>query len=213
MTERLTSKPYLIGISGGSASGKTYFVQQLKERIGSASVCFISQDEYYKPRHLQKKDENGVYNFDLPEAIDHESLLQDLQNILQGKTILKKEYTFNDPSRVAQTFQYTPSPVIVMEGIFILHYPSIRALLDLSIFIQASKNIKWQRRISRDLEERGYDAEHVQYTQHKHVDVAYKQYIKPCRRVADIIINNNEHGFEKGVELLHSLVLQKMHWP
>jgi uridine kinase len=210
MSERLSNKPYLIGISGGSASGKTFFLDQLLQKIGAANVCLISQDEYYKPKAHQVVDEKGVINFDLPEAIDHRALYTDLQRILNGESIQKKEYTFNNPNRIPKTFHYFPANVILVEGIFVFHYEQIRSLLDLTVFLQSSKNIKFQRRIQRDIVERGYDADHVHYTQEHHVDVAYREFIKPYRRMADLVINNNEKGFDTGMEVLVNHIQSKL---
>jgi len=210
MSERLSNKPYLIGISGGSASGKTFFLDQLLSKIGMDKVCLISQDEYYKPKSQQVTDDQGVINLDLPEAIDYRSLYADLQRILSGETILKKEYTFNNPDRIPKTFRYYPAPVILVEGIFVFHYEQIRSLLDLTVFLQSSKDIKFQRRIQRDIVERGYDSHHVHYTQKHHVDVAYKEFIKPYRRMADLVINNNEKGFDIGMEVLVHHIATKL---
>lgn len=196
------NKPYFVGISGGSASGKTFFLRQLVERLEGADLCLISLDEYYKPRTQQVVDANGITNFDLPEAIDHAALYADLLKLMNGEAVLKKEYTFNNPDIVPRIFEYRPSRIVVLEGIFLFHYEKIRDLLDLKIYLQSKREIKNQRRLQRDVVERGYDETHVRYTQTAHVDVAYREFIKPYRSHADLVINNNENGFDKGIKVL-----------
>ncbi|HVD96693.1 MAG TPA: hypothetical protein VNB90_00725 [Cytophagaceae bacterium] len=202
-------KPYIIGICGGSGSGKTLFISKLKEIFSAEQLCVISQDEYYKEKKYQQLDEQGVNNFDLPTAIDEETFRRDLQKLIAGETVQKLEYTFNNPALTPKLLTFRPAPVIVVEGIFIFYYEQIYKMLDFSVFIHTKKGLKLNRRIRRDAEERGYDLEHVLYTQKNHVQPAYQKYIKHFRHEADIVIPNNERGFEKGLEILSLLVKSK----
>jgi uridine kinase len=194
--------PFIIGISGGSGSGKTLLVSKLKEKFGAEQVCFISQDEYYKEKQYQQKDENGIENFDLPTAIDQAQLYKDIQSLRSGEQVQKKEYTFNNPALVPRMLTFVPAPVLVIEGIFVFHFEEICSLLDLSVFIHTKKELKLARRITRDAEERGYDLEHVLYSQKNHINPAYRKYIKPYRHEADVVVPNNEKGFDKALDLL-----------
>jgi uridine kinase len=206
----MNKKPYIIGICGGSGSGKTLFLSQLKEQFSSQQVCVISQDEYYKEKKFQHTDENGVANFDIPTAIDVDGFSGDLKKLINGETVYKLEYTFNNPAIVPKTLEFKPCPVIVVEGIFIFHYEEIYKMLDFSVFIHTKKDLKLSRRIKRDFDERGYDLKHVLYTQEKHVQPAYQKYIKPFRHEADIVIPNNERGFDKASELIGLLIKSKL---
>lgn len=201
-------KSYIIGLTGGSASGKTRFFRSLKDYFNTDQVCFISQDEYYKKKEFQPLDVNGICNFDLPESIDVEAFVKDLKALKEGKCIERKEYTFNNPTKTPQILTYSPAPVIVVEGIFVLYYPEVAEQLDLKIFLDAKEHIRLKRRILRDKEERGYDLHDVLYSYETHVAPTYEKYIEPCRELADIIIPNN-HSFDKALDILKVFIESK----
>lgn len=203
------NKPYLIGICGGSGSGKTLFISRLKQQFSEQELCVISQDEYYKPIQHQWVDENGYENFDLPTSIDHKTFEADLAKLISGEYVEKKEYTFNNPAITPRMLVFKPAPVIVVEGIFVFHYEEIYRMLDLSVFIHTKKELKLNRKVKRDTVDRGYPLKQVLYMQENHVNPSYKKYIKPFRHEADIVIPNNERGFEKGLELISVLIKSK----
>ena len=202
--------PYIIGICGGSSSGKTLFISKLKEQFSPEQLCVISQDEYYKEKKYQVIDEKGVPNFDLPTAIDIDSFQQDLQKLMNGETVHKLEYTFNNPAIVPKMLEFKPAPVIVVEGIFIFYFEELYKRLDFSVFIHTKKKLQLKRRIKRDAEERGYDLNHVLYTNKNHVQPSYQKFIKPFRHEVDVIVPNNEKGFEKSLDLIKLLILSKV---
>jgi len=194
-------KPFLIGITGGSGSGKTTFIRKIKSSFNEKEVCIISLDNYYKPLDEQQLDARGIENFDLPEAIDKKKLRKDIQRLLDGETVQVEEYTFNNPHAEARTISYHPSPVIVVEGLFVFHYTKIRQMLDLKIYIHAKENLKVIRRIRRDRKERNYPLDDVLYRYEHHVLPAFEKYVRPHIDDSDIIINNNEH-FDRGLEVM-----------
>ncbi|MEM9981265.1 MAG: uridine kinase [Bacteroidota bacterium] len=194
-------KPYIVGITGGSASGKTSFLKKLLASFQESEVCLVSQDNYYKPRHQQPIDENGIENFDTPASIDFQKYATDLNRLKQGETVLLPEYTYNNPRTVAKTLAFKPAPIIVVEGIFVFYYTEIAQQLDLKIFIDAKEHIKLKRRIIRDKEERGYDLEDVLYRYERHVAPTYEKYIEPFKHNADLIVPNNV-GFEKSLDII-----------
>ncbi|MFB0908490.1 MAG: uridine kinase, partial [Spirosomataceae bacterium] len=149
-------QPYIIGITGGSASGKTFFLNSLLQQFKEEEVCLISQDNYYRTKDRVPVDENGVQNYDLPEAIDFELFARHIQDLKEGKTVLHKEYTFNNLSVVPKILEFKPAPIIVVEGIFVFYSYFVSRLLDLKFFIDAKEHIKIKRRIIRDNTERGY---------------------------------------------------------
>jgi uridine kinase len=206
-------KPYIIGITGGSASGKTLFLKRLLSHFSENEICLISQDNYYKPIHLQIKDENGIENFDIPESIDVDRYAADIQSLRDGKDIHVKEYTFNKKDVVPKMLKFLSCPIIVVEGIFVFHFLEIAHLIDLRIFIDAKNKIKLDRRINRDNIERGYDLTDVLYRWENHVTPTYKKYIRPYKKYADIVIPNN-NNFDKGLEVIchflkSKIILQK----
>lgn len=203
------SDTYVIGIVGGSGSGKTTFLHQLQKELESKSVCFISSDDYYFPREQQKTDGSGFKNFDLPESIDAQSLYDDIQKLINGHTISRKKYNFNNKEAEASTLEYLPSRVIIVEGLFIYHYELLKDIFNLKIFIDAKENIKVIRRIKRDRIERNYDLEDVLYRYENHVLPSYEKYIKPYAQEADLIINNNS-DFKESYKLIHRYILSFM---
>ncbi|SHL95248.1 uridine kinase [Mucilaginibacter sp. OK098] len=191
------NKPYIIGIAGGSGSGKTFFLKCFLEHFSADEVCLVSQDDYYFPvAHNMTKEEIAYYNFDLPSTIDHDHFETDIDSLLNGKTILKKEYTFNNVDAVPKMLEIKPAPILIVEGLFILHFKKIAEKLDLKIFIEADDNIALQRRLKRDLIERGYSHEDVMYRWANHVTPAYKEFLLPYRDECDKIIVNNTNKAE-----------------
>ena len=193
--------PYTIGITGGSGSGKTHFLNILSSRFQASEVCLISQDHYYKPLEHQFTDAQGVQNFDLPEALEREKFHDDILRLKRGETVHKEEYTFNNPVAKPTVFEFKPAPILIIEGLFVQYFPEIAKELDLKIFIEAKDYVKLSRRIRRDNDERGYDLEDVLYRYQHHVMPVYETLIKPLKEQADIIIPNNRN-FTQAVDIL-----------
>lgn len=188
------NRPYVMGIAGGSGSGKTFFLKCFLEHFSPEEVCLVSQDDYYFPvAHNMTEEELSYYNFDLPSTIDHDHFEADIENLMAGKAITKKEYTFNNAAAIPRMLEIKPAPIIIVEGLFILHFKKISETLDLKIFIEADDNIALQRRLKRDLIERGYSHDDVMYRWVNHVTPAYKEYLLPYRDECDKIIINNSH--------------------
>ena len=197
------NKPYIIGISGGSGSGKTTFIKQLNEKVGIENVAVVSQDNYYLSKEKQKKDSKGWINFDLPTAIDREVFFKDMQKLMNNIPIHHQEYTFNNKKKFAGVIEITPKPILVMEGLFIFHFREIWDLLDLTVFLHADDQKKLLRRLKRDSDERGYPEKDVKYQWRNHVKPCYQKYLKPYKSEADLVINNNRN-FDTGLEVLAS---------
>ncbi len=194
-------KSTIIGISGGSGSGKTTFIKALRSYFNEEELCIISQDDYYRPREEQLIDENGIQNFDLPESIDLQAFLQDINALIEGKIVKRLEYTFNNKDAEAAYVTFKPAPVIVVEGLFIFHDKGISALLDFSIIINAKASDKIIRRILRDQKERNYPIEDVLYRYKHHVMPSFEKFIEPFMDSVDVVVNNN-HSYEKGAILI-----------
>lgn len=194
-------KSYVIGITGGSGSGKTTIIQRIRETFPASRVCILSQDDYYRPKTEQHKDEQGIENFDLPDSIDKEAFARDLQQLMSGHSVHRMEYTFNNEKKQPRELVFEPAPIIIVEGIFVFHYPEVRDLLNLKVFVHAKENLKVIRRIRRDQVERNYPLEDVLYRYEKHVLPTYEAYIAPYKELADLVINNNEH-FEEALKVL-----------
>lgn len=203
------TKPFTIGITGGSGSGKTFFLKNLESRFTDSELCLISQDHYYHPRDMQQHDERGIKNFDLPESIDHKQFQLDIQTLKRGEILKKKEYTFNNPNVTPKILEFKPAPVIIVEGLFVQYFPDLERELDLKIFIEAKDHVKLSRRIKRDNEERGYDLEDVLYRYENHVMPVYETLIKPLKHRADIVIPNNSN-FNRALDFLTLAIKAKI---
>lgn len=187
------NKPFIVGVAGCSGAGKTLFLQFLLEHFAQDEVCVISQDDYYKKRELQPVDKDGHVNFDLPDCIDHELLLEDLRSLQNGQIVIKQEYTFNVDAHKARVLTVYPAPIILLEGLFIFHYPEISGMLNVKIFIDAEEEVCLNRRLKRDIAQRGYSHEMIMYQWHNHVLPAYRSYLFPYKSNANEIIINNHH--------------------
>ncbi len=197
----MSQRPYIVGISGGSASGKTSFLKHLSEALPSGNLCIVSQDNYYRPKDQQLRDENGQINFDLPTSIDRAAFHADMQRLMRGESIRIKEYTFNNASREPREIEMQPAPLLIMEGLFIFHYTEIREALDLKVYIDARDEVKLERRLKRDRDERGYEHDVVLYQWNNHVMPSYMQFLRPYRDEADIIVTNNS-SYDRGLDVL-----------
>ncbi len=202
-------KPYLVGIAGGSASGKTFLLNSLLNHFDKDEICLISQDHYYKPIETQLVDENGQINFDLPEGIERERLYNDICELLSGKTIQKQEYTFNVHKDKPEILCIKPAPIIVIEGLFIFHYKELFDLFDYKVFVDADHDIKLNRRLMRDQLERGYTEDMILYQWYNHVMPAYDAYLLPYKPSCEFVIHNND-DISKEINVLSNYLRQKL---
>ncbi len=184
-------KPYLVGITGGSASGKTRFLNQLGEMFSREEVCVLSQDNYYKSAQEQIRDEQGHINYDLPEGLDLDDFRNDIFKLSQGEVVKRREYRFQHEEQRGEWMEFRPAPIVIIEGLFIFYRDDIFNQFDLKIFIDAQDEIKLNRRLSRDTAERNIPADFVLYQWENHVMPAYRQYLLPYKEQADMIIHNN----------------------
>ncbi|MGB3802069.1 MAG: P-loop NTPase fold protein [Lewinella sp.] len=203
------ARPFIIGITGGSGSGKTSFIQQLRRGLPDDQVCLLSMDDYYVRREDQEKDERGIHNFDRPASIHCKQFISDLKQLIGGKSVQRQEYVFNNELAQARLLTFYPAPVIIVEGLFVFHYKELRELLDLKIFLHAKDNLKVVRRIKRDRVERNYPLEDVLYRYEHHVLPAYEKYVQPHKDSADLIVNNNT-DFNMGLAVVRAFVEKKI---
>lgn len=205
----MANKTFTVGITGGSGSGKSFFLKELAAQFDPSELCLISQDHYYRPIDKQLLDDKGVENFDVPGSIDHEAFYQDILKIKNGETVTKQEYTFNKKSVTPDLLEFIPAPILIVEGLFILHFPEIEKELDLSIFIEAKDHLKLTRRIRRDNDERGYDLDDVLYRYQYHVMPVYESLISPLKEKVDLIVPNNIH-FNRALDAISIAMKAKL---
>lgn len=200
--------PFVIGITGGSGSGKTSLIRRIRQEFPDDQVCILSQDDYYRPRTEQELDAQGIRNFDLPHSIEQEAFVQDVEKLIRMEPVSRMEYTFNNEKANPRQLWFHPAPVLILEGIFVFYDAGLQPLVDLKVFVHARENLKIIRRIRRDQTERNYPLEDVLYRYQHHVSPAYEAYIRPFHEEADLVINNNE-SFEPGLAVLLSYIRQK----
>lgn len=202
---------FVIGLIGGSASGKSRFIRELANFLGE-HISILSIDDYYKKLADQQKDGNGHPNFDLPEAIELDKLAADLKQLKAGYPIELEEYTFNNPNRQkGPTKRIESRDIILVEGLFTLHFEEIDRELDMRLFIHADETIRYQRRLERDLNERGIPMEMIEYQWNEHVKPCYDHYLAPHMSRCDLVINNN-HSFDEALRTLQAYLQTKLVW-
>lgn len=199
-------KPVIIGIAGGSASGKSSIAQRLKKQFEqSQSVVIIRLDDYYKDQSHLAMEERVKTNYDHPFAFDIDLLMEQMSELVSGKSIEKPIYDFVHHTRSDKTEIIDPCDVIVLEGLFVLEDERIRSILDMKIFVDTDADIRFIRRLMRDVEERGRTLESVvtQYT--ATVRVMHDLFIEPSKRYADIIIPEGGQN-EVAIDLLNTKI-------
>jgi uridine kinase len=194
-------KPYVIGVAGGSGSGKTFFLNCFLNHFSPEEICLVSQDDYYIRVENLTQEENKLHNFDLPSCIDIRQFEKDIFSLLNGETVYKQEYTFNNSNSAPKTLEIKPAPILIIEGLFIYHYENINPLFDYRMFIDANTEVALERRLNRDLIERGYPEDDVKYKWNNHVLPAYRQYLLPHRSNCDKIIDNSTNELRNILDL------------
>jgi len=184
----MNKKGILIGIAGASGSGKTLVTRTLYEELGSDKVVTMGEDSYYKDLSHLPFEERINFNFDHPDAFDHDLLIQNLIKLKNGETIEHPIYNYSTHTRMKDTQQVGPHQIIILEGILILSIPDLRELMDIKIFIDTAPDVCLIRRLKRDIRDRGRTVENVMKQYQETVRPMYLQFIEPSKRYADIII-------------------------
>ena len=199
----------IIGIGGGTGSGKTTVVNQIISENPQSEVAIISQDSYYKDlSHLDYESRTKV-NFDHPNSIDFKLLCNHLAQLREGKSIEQPVYSFVEHNRTDETVTTHPKKVIVVEGILILTDPSIRDLFDIKIFVHADSDERLIRRLKRDIAERGRDLEEVLHRYQNTLKPMHQQFIEPTKEFADMIIPNNRYN-TVAVDIVRTIINERL---
>jgi uridine kinase len=199
----------IIGIAGGTGSGKTTVVSQIIEELPESEVCVISQDSYYKDTsHLSFKEREKI-NFDHPKAIDFDLLKKHLIKLRKGKTIEQPVYSFVDHNRTGKTITTHPKKVIIVEGILILTHPEVREMFDINIYVHADSDERLIRRLKRDMSDRGRSLEEVLNRYQNTLKPMHQQFIEPTKEYADIIIPTNRYN-SVAVDLIRKIINQRI---
>ena len=183
----------VIGIAGGTGSGKTTVVHQIMNQLPLTEVGVLSQDHYYRDSSHLSYEDRGKINFDHPRSIDFDLLYQHLKELKEGKAIEQPVYSFVTHNRTDDTILTHPRKVMIVEGILILTDPKLRELFDIKIFVHADPDERLIRRLKRDIAERGRDMEEVLNRYQTTLKPMHEQFIEPTKAHADIIIPNDKY--------------------
>ncbi|OCL26840.1 uridine kinase [Orenia metallireducens] len=189
------SKPVLIGLTGGTGSGKTTVAKTIIEELGHNNIVLIQQDSYYKDQSHLSFEERIKTNYDHPFAFDTELLIEHLEDLMAGKSIEKPVYDFSKHTRTNETVTIDSCDVIVLEGILVLENEKLRNMLDIKIYVDTDNDVRFIRRLLRDTEERGRTMDSVVNQYLGVVRPMHQQFIEPTKKYADIIIP--EGGYNK----------------
>ena len=177
----------VIGIAGGTGSGKTTLTLGLKERFGDA-VSILYHDSYYKRHDELPFEERCKLNYDHPDAFDTPLLVSDLRALCRGETVFSPTYDYTVHNRAAETAEVRPAPVVLVEGILIFAEPALRALMDIKIFVDTDADVRILRRIMRDVKKRGRSLDSVVQQYLTTVKPMHEQFVEPSKRYADLIV-------------------------
>ncbi len=199
----------IIGIAGGTGSGKTTVVTKIIKELPSDEVCVISQDSYYKATDNLSYEERTKINFDHPRAIDFDLIIKHLKKLKAGKTIDQPVYSFVTHNRTKDVVKTHPRKVIIVEGILIFNNEELRDLFDIKIFVHADTDERLIRRVRRDINERGRDINEVLSRYQDTLKPMHQQFIEPTKNFADIIIPNDRHN-TVAIDILRTVISNKL---
>ena len=181
-----------VGITGGTGSGKTTILEELRKEFGENDIGFISQDSYYNDNGNLSFDEKNKINFDHPDAVDFELMIYHLNLLKNGKNINQPIYSFKHHNRTEKTKLVKPKKIMIIEGILILNNIKLRGLIDYKVFVDANENLRFKRRLDRDINQRGRIAEEVIELFNNRLNKMHKAHVEPMKEFCDIIIDNNK---------------------
>ena len=184
-------KPIIIGVSGGSGSGKTTIVDIIMDALGKEDVIVIKHDDYYKDQSDLSYEERIVVNYDHPNSLDNDLFIDQLVALSNGQMINKPVYDFTIHNRKTQTEQVHPAKVIILEGILLLEDARIRDLMNIKVYVETDPDLRFIRRLDRDINERGRTVDQVIKQYLETVKPMHYQFIAPSKRHADIMIPNH----------------------
>lgn len=193
------SAPLVVGIAGGTASGKTTVARKIHEALSPSRVAFLDQDSYYRDLSGMPLSERREVNFDHPDAFDQALLVSQLQALKAGQAVEKPVYDFVESTRTGRTVAVNPAQIILIEGILVLHMEAVRAELDVRIFVETEDDVRIIRRLTRDIKERGRDFDHVIHQYFRHVRPMHMAFVEPSKRWADIVVphgGNNDTAID-----------------
>ncbi|EGC40571.1 uridine kinase [Dictyostelium purpureum] len=184
----ISKHPFIIGVTGGTASGKTTVCDEIMKRLGHKRIAIICLDSFYRPLTKEDREEVASYNFDHPDAFDWQLVQNALIDLKEGKNVNIPTYCFKSHSRLEETVELCDADVILFEGILSFYTESLRNQMDMKIFVDTDSDTRLSRRVMRDIAERGRNLDSVLFQYEKFVKPAFDDYILPTKKYADVII-------------------------
>ncbi len=185
--------PLVLGIAGGSGSGKTTVAREILQRVGADKIAYLPHDAYYRDLSNLPPTQRAAINFDHPNSLETELMIEHVLQLKQYQPVDLPVYDFSNDSRTNQVIQIEPRPIILVEGILIYAEPNLRPLFDIKIFVDTDADLRFIRRLKRDIQERGRSTENVIDRYLKTVRPMHLDFVEPSKRYADVIIP--EGGF------------------
>ncbi|HET7042567.1 MAG TPA: uridine kinase [Gemmatimonadales bacterium] len=205
----MPSRPLIIGLVGGSGSGKTTVAQAILSALGGVDAAFIDQDSYYKDLHGLPIEERAQVNFDHPDSLDNDLLAAHLRALAQGIAIEKPTYDFAHHTRAEQVVRVEPRDVVLVDGILLFVDPRLRRHFDIKIFIDVPDDVRFIRRLQRDVAERGRTMDSVITQYLATVRPMHQEFVEPSKRHADVILPEGGHN-AIGVEMIQARVREEL---
>jgi uridine kinase len=185
---RTVARPVVVGVAGGTGSGKTTVVSEILGRLGRDRVRVIHHDSYYRDFSHLAPEERDRINFDHPRALETTLLVSHLGALLRDEPVEVPVYDFTTHTRARETRTVTPSPVLIVDGILVLAEPELRALMDIRLFVDTDADVRFIRRLRRDMRERGRSLESVVVQYERSVRPMHLEFVEPSKRFADVVI-------------------------
>lgn len=180
--------PIIIGIAGGSGSGKTTVARSLIDLIGPERIAYLEHDNYYRDLSHLSVEERAVVNFDHPDSFETSLMVEHIKALKAGETINKPMYSYKHHARTEEVIPVISQPLIIVEGILVLENPDLRSIMDVKIFVDTEDDVRLVRRLRRDIAERGRSLEHVLSQYEATVRPMHLTFVLPSRRYADVIV-------------------------
>ncbi|MGB8375252.1 MAG: uridine kinase [Salegentibacter sp.] len=199
----------IIGIAGGTGSGKTTVVNQIIDELKNEEVDVISQDSYYQDTSHLTYEQRVKINFDHPKSIDFDLLVHHLKELKAGNNIQQPVYSFTEHNRTGETIEVHPRKVVIVEVILILTHPEVREMFDIKIYVHADSDERLIRRLKRDIADRGRDLDEVLWRYQTTLKPMHQQFIEPTKEFADIIIPTNRYN-TVAVDIVQTIIKDRL---
>lgn len=202
-------EPLVVGLTGLSGAGKSYFVNKLKEHLGD-NLTIVGFDDYYKPLEDQVIDDKGEANYDLPTALYSERFHKDLLQLIEYHPVILKKYQFEHYDAPEVVEIVSPAPILLVEGLFVMEFEPVDQLLEVRLFIECDIDLCFERRLARDIAERNIPESRSRHQWNHHVLPAFEKFILPHKSRCDLVIENTGDG-EENIRKIIDIIKQKAH--